>query len=273
MAQPWRALDVDPLLHIEQREHPHPKDGPPELPVNGVPFNQEKPFKEPLQRLKRFCEDNGLTCKYTSACEYVEVELLHGGRRVGKHWRLNFNGRKQCGRREAQTLLCNWMLEYAKWLISSGVVAAPIVRRTESWLTVLPSSVKIVKMTEMGAPDKEAHAALAFPLAELQSVGVVAFDFEGCDAEDDYTVVQVACARATGRARASLEHSPLTPAAGMLQRRRLHRLVQATPAGVVGAAHSHPRRGARRLHREGCGADLSFRGKSARRPGIRATAC
>ena len=237
MAQPWRALDVDPLLHIEQREHPHPKDGPPELPVNGVPFNQEKPFKEPLQRLKRFCEDNGLTCKYTSACEYVEVELLHGGRRVGKHWRLNFNGRKQCGRREAQTLLCNWMLEYAKWLISSGVVPAPIVRRTESWLTVLPSSVKIVKMTEMGAPDKEAHAALAFPLAELQSVGVVAFDFEGCDAEDDYTVVQVACARATGRARASLEHSQCHS----FDPRRRH--ASETSSASTGSSHTRRRGG------------------------------
>ena len=263
MAHAWRALDAEPVLHIEQREHPHPKDGPPQLPVNGVPFNQEKPFKEPLQRLKRFCEDNGLACKYISAYEYVEVEFLHGGRRVGKHWRLWIDRRKACGKREAQTLLCDWMLEYAKWLISSGVAPAPIVRRTESWLTVLPSSVKIVNMTEMGAPAKAAIAAASFPPTELQSVGLVAFDFEGCDNEDDYTVVQVACVRIHLRAMPRMSRAALINAipwctAGLLPRRRLHRLVQATPATVVDAAPSYHRCEARRIHGKRCGTGPSI---------------
>ena len=86
--------------HAEQCEHPHPKDGPPVLPASGVHFNEARGFNEPLQRLRRFCEDNGLACKYTSGYASVEVELLHDGRRAGKHWRLKFDRQKAGGRRE-----------------------------------------------------------------------------------------------------------------------------------------------------------------------------
>ena len=205
------------------------------LPASGVHFNEARGFNEPLQRLRRFCEDNGLACKYTSGYASVEVELLHDGRRAGKHWRLKFDRQKAGGRREAQTLLCSWMLEYAKWLILSGVVPAPIVRRTECWLSVLPPSVKIVNMTEMSAPAKEEHASSAFPPTELQSVGVVAFDFEGCDAEGDYTVVQVACARAqTPRTPALSNAIPLTPA---------RRPVSKTLSASTGSSHALRRGG------------------------------